>query len=70
MGKPALVGGGVSSGVKAIIMIMRVRVVLLCEAVMRRAPVLKCLVPGAHGFLWLRPIMAGLKWCFFARIPP
>jgi hypothetical protein len=43
-------------------MIMRVRVVeLLCQAVMGQALVLKYMVLGARGCLWLRPIMPAFK---------
>jgi hypothetical protein len=37
---------------------------------MGRAPVLKYLVLDARGFLWLRPIMSGFKWCYFTRSWP
>jgi hypothetical protein len=39
----------VSPGVRMILMIMRVHVVMSCQMVMERAPVLKCLVLDARG---------------------
>jgi hypothetical protein len=53
MGKPALVGGGgVLSGIRTMMMIIRVHVVeLLCHAVTGWDPVLKYLVLGACGCL-------------------
>jgi hypothetical protein len=51
MGKPTPIGGGgVLSGVRAIMMIIRVRMVeRLCQTVMGRDSVLKYLVLGARG---------------------
>jgi hypothetical protein len=39
----------------------------LCQAVMGWALVLKCLVRGAYGCLWLRPIMPGSKWLLLCQ---
>jgi hypothetical protein len=48
--------------------IMRVLLVKsLCEAVMGRILLLKCLLPGACGCMWLRPAMPGIKWRYFPR---
>jgi hypothetical protein len=50
--------------VRMIMAIMHVLVdKLLCQAVMRRIPVVECLLSGVRGCLWLRPIMPGIKWC-------
>jgi hypothetical protein len=43
--------------------IMHVLVVeLLCQVVTRRIPVIECLLPGAHGRLWLCLVFFGIKW--------
>jgi hypothetical protein len=34
---------------------------LICLVVMGHIPVLKCLLSGVRGHLWLRPMMLGLK---------
>jgi hypothetical protein len=49
--------------VKIIMSIMRVLMVeLLCPMVAGRIPVLECLLLGACGCLWLRPVLFGIKW--------
>jgi hypothetical protein len=56
------------SDVRVIITIMHVLVEeLLCQAVMGWIPILKCLLLGARGHLWLRPVMLGIKWRCFPR---
>jgi hypothetical protein len=58
------------SDVRVVIAIMCAFVVkLMCQAAMRRIPALKCLPPGACGCLWLCPILSGIKWPLFPRIP-
>jgi hypothetical protein len=50
------------SDVKVIMTIMHVLVVeLLCQAITGRIPILKCLLSGARGHLWLRSVMSGIK---------
>jgi hypothetical protein len=62
--------GGLSD-VTEIMMIMRVRLVdLLCQAVMGQTLVLKYLVIGVRGCLWLCPIMTTFKSCYFTRSRP
>jgi hypothetical protein len=62
--------GGLSDA-REIMMIMRVRLVeLLCQAAMGQTQVLKYLVIGARGCLWLCPIMLAFKWCYFTRSQP
>jgi hypothetical protein len=51
------------SNVRVIMVIMHVLVVeLLCQVVTRRIPVIECLLPGAHGRLWLCLVFFGIKW--------
>jgi hypothetical protein len=81
-GSPPLSGGGSLSDVGVIMMIMHVLMVKsLCQAVMGRVPVLKCLMSGVRGRLWLCPIMLGvigrrflrtrLQWLYLAlKRPP
>jgi hypothetical protein len=38
------------------------RVELLCQAVMRQIPALKCLLLGPRGSQWLRLVLTGSKW--------
>jgi hypothetical protein len=54
------------SGVRVIMLIMHVLVVeLLCHAVMGWVPVLKCLLSGVCGRLWVCLIVLGIKYhCF------
>jgi hypothetical protein len=64
---PTLIRASLSD-VKVIMMVMRGHVVkLLCEAVMGWVLVLKCLLLGAHGCLWLRLVLSGIKWYLFSR---
>jgi hypothetical protein len=50
------------SCVRVIMMIMRVPVgELLCQVVTGWIPVLECPLSGAHGCMWLRHIMLGIK---------
>jgi hypothetical protein len=73
MGKPAPMarGGGGLSDAREIMMIMRVLLVeFLCQAAMGQTLVLKYLVIGARGCLWLCPIMPAFKWCYFTRSRP
>jgi hypothetical protein len=70
------------SGVRVIMVIMHVLVgALLSQATMGWILVLKCLLSGARGHLWLRPIMPGIKchrfpmtrlpWCLpCTKMPP
>jgi hypothetical protein len=63
MEKPAFTTVNLSD-VRVIMVIRRVLVEeLLCQAVTGQIPVLECLLSGAHGYLWLSPIMPGIKWC-------
>jgi hypothetical protein len=58
------------SDIGVIIAIMRVLVVeLLCQAVTGWIPTLKCLLPGAHGHMWLHLIFSGIKWLRYSRTP-
>jgi hypothetical protein len=40
---------------------------LLCQALTRWISVLECLLSGAYGRMWLRPIMLGIKCHCFLR---
>jgi hypothetical protein len=56
------------SDVRVMMAIMCVPVVvLLCQAMMGWIPVLKYLLLGAHGHLWLRSIVPGIKCHRFPR---
>jgi DMSO/TMAO reductase YedYZ heme-binding membrane subunit len=56
------------SDVRVIMVIMRILVEeLLYQAVMRRIPVLECLLSGSHRCLWLRPILPSIKWHRYPR---
>jgi hypothetical protein len=51
--------------------IMRVLVEkLLCQTVMRRIPVLKCLLSSMRGCLRLRLVLPGIKWHRYRWTPP
>jgi hypothetical protein len=65
MDKPAFTRTNLSD-VRVIMAIMRVHVKeLLCQALTGQIPILKCPLSGAHGRLWLPPVMSGIKWhCF------
>jgi hypothetical protein len=69
MGKPTPIGGGGSlPDIRMIMTIMRILMVKsLCQAVMGRVPILECMLPDKRGFLWLRHVMLGIKWCCFSR---
>jgi hypothetical protein len=41
---------------------------LPCHVVMGHILVLECLLSGVHVFLWLHPVMPGIKWCCFLMI--
>jgi hypothetical protein len=67
MEKPTFTRANLSD-VRMIIAIMRVLMVdLLCQAVTGRIPTLECMLLGARGCLWVRPIMAGIKCHCFSR---
>jgi hypothetical protein len=67
MGKPAFTRASLSN-VRVIMAIIRVPVVeLLCQAVMRRIPVLKYLLSGARGRPWPYSVVPGIKCCRFQR---
>jgi hypothetical protein len=56
------------SNVRVIIVIMCVLMEeLLCQTVMEWIPVLECPLSGVCGRLWLRPVMADIKWHCFPR---
>jgi hypothetical protein len=58
------------SDVTEIMMIMCVLVEdLLCQAVTGQIPVLKCLMSGVCGCLWLRPVLPSIKWHRYLRPP-
>jgi hypothetical protein len=56
------------SNIRVIMAIMRVLMKqLLCQVVTGWILILKCLLPGVIGHLWLRPIKSGIKWRYFLR---
>jgi hypothetical protein len=61
MGNLASIEGSLSE-VKVIMRIMRVLIVKsICQAAMGRVPILECLLQGARGRPWLRPVMPDVK---------
>jgi hypothetical protein len=50
------------SDIRLIMTIMHIPVEeLLCQTMTGRIPVLKCLLSGVHGHLWLCPVILGIK---------
>jgi hypothetical protein len=69
MEKPAFTRMSLSD-VKLIMISMRVLVEeFLCQAVMEQIPLLKGLLSGARGHLWLRLVLPGIKYHRYPRTP-
>jgi hypothetical protein len=67
MEKPTFTRESISD-VRMIMVIMRVlEEELLCQVAIGWIPVLECMLSSAHGRLWLRLVMPGIKWSYFRR---